>query len=185
MKKQPQGQDEVLYDGTFYQMIRRNVQDRNGNPYGWEMVKRKTPGRIIAIVGLTDAHEVILVKIYRVPLQGYVLEACAGLMDAGESEEDTARRELLEETGYTVESIEPLLEGPFDTGLVEDEFVYFVGTGARKQQEPTLEAIEDIETITVPLQNMSAFLSSPPPQCRVDIKLFGVLHRLQERFGTS
>ena len=90
--------DEVVFDGKYTQMILRHVLSKSGKPIVWEMVRRKTHGRIVAIVPVTIKKEVVLVKIYRVPVQSYVIEACAGLMDVrGESEEDAARREMLED----------------------------------------------------------------------------------------
>ena len=45
--------------------------------------------------------ELLLVKQFRPPLNSQVVEFCAGLCDAGEDPETTARRELAEETGFT------------------------------------------------------------------------------------
>lgn len=93
--------DEVGYDGEFIRVIRRHFRAPNGNPGVWELVRRKnTHGRIIMIAAVTAEKELILEKIFRIPLNDYVLELPAGLMDkAGESEQEAVGRELLEETG--------------------------------------------------------------------------------------
>lgn len=44
----------------------------------------------------------MLVSQFRPPLNAEILEMPAGLVDKGETVEEAAKRELYEETGYTV-----------------------------------------------------------------------------------
>ena len=66
----------------------------------WESVERVNCSGIVGMVPLTDDGDVILIKQFRPPVNGYVIELPAGLCDIGETLEDAARRELIEETGY-------------------------------------------------------------------------------------
>ena len=174
--------DEIAYDGKYMQTIRRHFKNCETGERGiWEMVRRKTHGRIVCIVPITQKKEVILVKIFRVPAKSWIIEACAGLMDRkGESEELLARRELLEETGYKVGRAVKLMEGPYNSGLTADEIITFLGFGAKKVQEPFLEPSEDIEVIKVPIKRLGKFLKNPPAAAKVDIKLFAVLYHLEK-----
>ncbi len=175
--------DEVVFDGKYTQMILRHVKGKSGKPIVWEMVKRKTHGRIVAIVPVTSKKEVILVKIYRVPIQSYVIEACAGLMDVrGESEESAARREMLEETSFRSEKIVRIVSGSFNSGLLADEIVYFIAPDAQKISEPALEDAEDLEVMRMPLEKLESFLEHPPDNVKVDVKLFGILYFLEKMF---
>jgi len=175
--------DEVVFDGKYTQMILRHVLSKSGKPIVWEMVRRKTHGRIVAIVPVTIKKEVVLVKIYRVPVQSYVIEACAGLMDVrGESEEDAARREMLEETGFQSEKIERIVSGSFNSGLLADEIVYFIARNAKKVSDPKLEDAEDLEVVRIPLEKLESFLEHPPDNAKVDVKLFGILYFLKKIF---
>lgn len=178
------GRDEVAFSGRYIQVIRRHFFDRGGSKGVWEVVKRKTYGRIVAVVPVTPAREVILVSIYRIPLKSRVIEMCAGLMDKkGESETELARRELLEETGYAVGEMEKIAAGPFNAGLLADEMAVYAGFDAKKVQAPHLEGAEDIRVLKVPLRKMHAFLSNPPRGVKIDLKLFGVTYLLEKRFG--
>ena len=142
-------------------------------PGGCGGQKGKSGGRIVGIIALTPNNEVILIKIFRIPFQSYILEFCAGLMDKkDESEEQAARRELLEETGYAVQDIQQLMKGSFHAGLAADELTLFLGTGAKKVQEPTLDNAEEIEVVKIPLAKLYSFLTNPHGHLTIDIKIF-------------
>ncbi|MBI4119737.1 MAG: NUDIX hydrolase [Parcubacteria group bacterium] len=174
--------DEVIYDGRFIQTIRRHFLDLKGNPKTWEMVSRKTYGRIVAIAALTPERELILEKIYRVPLQDYTLELPAGLMDReGEPEVETIRRELLEETGYKAEDIKLLYAGPFNSGMLNDEMAVYFGLNAKFVQEPRFEDSEDIEVVKVPVKNLIDYLEEKGKIMKVDIKIAALLPYLERR----
>jgi len=57
-----------------------------------------------------ESHSIVLCEQLRVPTYengpGWLLELPAGILEPGESEEDCARRETLEETGYVVRSLD-------------------------------------------------------------------------------
>lgn len=174
------GKDKVVYDGQFIKTIERKFRDKKDKLCVWEMIQRKTYGRIVAIAAITPDRKIVLEKNYRIPLKSYVIELPAGLMDKkGESEIETARRELMEEAGYAVDSLIPLLSGPFNTGLTDDELSIYLGTNARKVAEPNTDECEDIEILTVPLDQMVEYLSFL--NCiKVDLKIAAVLPYLKK-----
>lgn len=55
---------------------------------------------IVAILSKDSGSELLLQKQYRPPINKVVIEVPAGLIDVGETPEQCAVRELLEETGY-------------------------------------------------------------------------------------
>lgn len=174
--------DELVYDGRFIQVINRYFMDRNGKKGVWEMVRRKTYGDIIGIAAITREKEIILEKIFRVPLNDYVLELPAGLMDIkGESEEAMVKRELLEETGYVVESVEELMRGPFSSGLREGEMAIYFGMNAYFVGERQLESAEDIEVIKVPLDRLLDYLTEQKGKLKVDLKIASVIPYLERK----
>lgn len=55
---------------------------------------------IVTIIDKPTGPELLLQKQYRPPIDKVVIEVPAGLIDAGETVEECAVRELKEETGY-------------------------------------------------------------------------------------
>lgn len=82
--------------------------DPNGVERTWEAGERQTrPSNsiidavnIVTILEKPSGPELLLQKQYRPPIDKVVIEVPAGLVDAGESVETCAVRELKEETGY-------------------------------------------------------------------------------------
>lgn len=87
----------------------------------WHYVERKNATGVVIMVAVTDATELLLVEQYRTPVHARVLELPAGIVgdvDASESLESAAKRELLEETGYAAAKATPLFTGSVSPGLV-------------------------------------------------------------------
>jgi ADP-ribose pyrophosphatase len=60
------------------------------------------------VVPVLDSGEIAFVRQFRHAVGGWLLEAPAGKLDAGEAPEDCARRELEEETGFVAGRLEKL-----------------------------------------------------------------------------
>lgn len=175
--------EEIVFDGSFIKVSRIHFIGKTGRECVWETVKRKTFGKIVALFALTNEKEVILEKTFRIPLNRYVVELPAGLMDReGETPEEVIQRELREETGYEVRNgVTKILEGPFNSGLLNDELLIFFADNVEKVGEPLLEDAEDIEVITVPLSSLVDFCMESHPDFLIDIKILNVLPVLEKR----
>lgn len=63
----------------------------------------------VVIVGLhKSSKKLILIRQFRVPINGYIYELPAGLVDEGESIDISVERELREETGLTLLEIKKI-----------------------------------------------------------------------------
>ncbi len=89
---------EELLQGKFLRVLRDVVKLPNGHLATREFVTH--PGAVM-IVPMTDDGRLVMERQYRYPVQQVFLEFPAGKLDAGESVFDCAKRELLEETGYS------------------------------------------------------------------------------------
>ena len=84
----------------------------------------------IAIVALTPAGKIAIVRQYRPALETFTWELPAGLVDHGEAPADTCRRELLEETGLTTRAAHELgTYSPCTGRLANRVHTFFVETG--------------------------------------------------------
>lgn len=174
--------DRVVFQGKFLDVVERIFTTRSGKMGIWEVARRKVNGRVVSIFALTENGEVILEKNYRVHLQGYIIELPGGLMDrSGETEEETIRRELMEETGYEARDIQPIMVNPLNQRVFSDTIRVFFGSGARKIQKQKLDETEDIEVILVPLRDLIDFLEQVPPEIPIDQKVTACLPFLRKR----
>ena len=88
---------EQVYDGSLLKVYRDRVRLPDGSEGGREFIRH--PGAV-AIVPLFDDGRVLLERQFRYPHGREFIEVPAGKLEPGEPHLDTAKRELLEETGY-------------------------------------------------------------------------------------
>ena len=91
---------ELVYDGTLLKVRRDVVRLPDGSLGTREYIRH--PGAV-AIVALFDDGSVVLERQFRYPHKRDFIEIPAGKREPGEAPLVTAKRELLEETGYSAE----------------------------------------------------------------------------------
>ena len=160
---------ETVWQGKYLVAKRRGT---------WEFVSR-VGGIRAAVILAIDAGDVILVEQYRVPLGRSCLELPAGLVgdvEAGESVEESARRELEEETGYHAERIEELGEFYSSPGMASESFTLVRATGLTKVGNGGGDHDEDIVVHRVPLTGIEAFVAAKRAEgLGIDVKLLVLL----------
>ena len=93
---------------------------------GWEFVERKNAREAVAVIAVTEDGEVVLTEQYRRAVDARVIDWVAGLLDdPSRGVEETARKELEEEAGFTCDTIERLASGPTSPGITS-EIVHLV-----------------------------------------------------------
>ena len=102
------------------------------------------------ILPLLDDGRVVLLRQYRPVVRAELWELPAGTIEAGESPETCARRELVEEAGYEAGRLEPLGEALADPGLTDERIFLFLARDLRPVA-PGLDADEHIEVAPVAL----------------------------------
>ena len=110
-------------------------------------------GRVVCVLALTPDRPaptaVILARQYRPGPDEILLELPGGGVEAGETPEQAARRELLEETGYEGEL--HLAGQSWHCGYSSRQIFNFVATNCRQVQAQTLDLNENIEVVMMPL----------------------------------
>ena len=128
-------------------IIRLDVESWPGGDY--ETVRHLGAA---AVLPLTPAGDVLLVRQFRPAIRQSLTEIPAGLLDMdGEDALTCAARELFEETGYRHTSIE-FLGGCYTSAGFTDEYVHLFL--ARTEPEPGGEPEEGIELVREPLHRM-------------------------------
>jgi len=87
-----------VYDGVLLKVQRDVVRLPDGSQGTREYIRH--PGAV-AIVPVFDDGRVLLERQFRYPHRRVFIELPAGKLEPGEPHVDTAKRELLEETGYS------------------------------------------------------------------------------------
>jgi 8-oxo-dGTP pyrophosphatase MutT (NUDIX family) len=94
-------QTTTLAAGRFLRLDELEYVDGHGRCRRWESAGRQGGAWAVLVIPiLQPSGRLLLVRQYRPPVDGFVLEFPAGLVDAGETPEQAAVREVLEETGY-------------------------------------------------------------------------------------
>lgn len=112
----------------------------------------------IAIVALTPSGQIPLVRQFRPAIERFTWELPAGLVDPGEEPADTARRELLEETGYPARTLVPLgTTAPCTARFSNWMHSFFVETA---EQEANFRPEPGMEIRLVTPQELTGLISS-------------------------
>jgi 8-oxo-dGTP pyrophosphatase MutT (NUDIX family) len=115
----------------------------------------------VLILAVTPQQEVVMVRQYRHGSEQVCLELPGGLVDPEDtSPELSARRELLEETGYEASNLRLLGECYPQPAILSNRCFFYLAETAVKTQGQNLDAGEDIEIITMPLKEFQDRIES-------------------------
>jgi ADP-ribose pyrophosphatase len=120
---------KTLYEGNVFSVR----QDRLTEPGGVE-VRRDIvvhQGSVVLLPIFPDG-DILMVRQYRHAIGASIWELVAGRLVKGESRPAAARRELIEETGYSASRVRQILEIFPSPGFVSERMWIFAATGLRK-----------------------------------------------------
>lgn len=147
-----------------------NYNDVEGKSGDWLMVSRKnTPalnGRarsdaVVIAAWHTSQNKLVLLHEFRLTLNGRQYAFPAGLIDSGETEETTARRELLEETGLTLTEIMMVSPPLVSSAGLSDEAVSIVFCRCEGQPRDICGGSEDAKTVLVSRAEARTLMQNP------------------------
>src|SRR5438552_3293047 len=111
-----------------------------------------------AVVAVTAAGEIVMVRGYKHGLGRVALSVPAGLMNPGESPLDAARRELLEETGYEAAEWQNLGTFVVDGNRQCGTMYVFLARNARPTRPPQQYDTEELQTELLSREQLLAAL---------------------------
>ncbi len=129
------------------------VASRAKNPQELKITTRENSADgVIIFAVMKDAPEkVVLVRQYRYPVDDFVYEFPAGLVEKGEDFHEAAIRELHEETGLVFEPIvaDPMFEEPrFTTiGMTDESCATVYGYASGEISDAFMEQSEEIQVV--------------------------------------
>ena len=135
-----------IYRGRVVRLVAESLTLPNGRPVTLEMVRH--PGAA-AIVPVTDALDVLLIRQFRHAAGGFIYEVPAGTLHQGEPPEACAARELVEEAGVRAGRLD-LLGSILTTPGFTDEVIHLYLARDLAPAAQALDADEVLSVETVP-----------------------------------
>ena len=132
-------------------------------------------------VAITTAGEVLLSREYKHGAGDVAYTLPAGFIEAGETPDTAARRELREETGHDGDVFEALGSALVFPSFSGARGYFFLAREVRRVAAQHLDEFEEIEVVAVPLEELRRDLAAPAPRYVTDMNSALVLHRALAR----
>lgn len=183
-----------LTDNRFLNLYEIDALDSKGNPFNYYFASRnqeeklplktgevKQNGIVIYALLKEDPSKIVMIRQYRYPLDAYLYEFPAGLIDAGETAEGAAAREMKEETGLAFEpygDADPAYTRPYflGAGLTDETSTSVFGYASGAISGEFLESTESIEVLLVDRQEAKRILREERVSLRAAFLLIQFLH---------
>ena len=136
----------------FIKVRKDTLQFGSEKPFPYFVLETIPQSTMVLVTSATG--EFLVVKEYRHPVKAFVLSAPGGYLEKDEHPIDAAKRELLEETGYTAEHFQiggityPL------PGIYTHTTTFVFGQNAKKIQEPKFDQSESISCFFMTKQEL-------------------------------
>ncbi len=148
--------ERPLLSTRIFTVAEITLEKKNGEPVKHAVIRFV---KTISVLPITADGRIVLERQFRSAVGGWVIEAPAGKIDAGETPETTARREVEEEIGYRVTDMRSIGEGWVSCGYTDEYMYYFVAhvekiPDAERRHFPDHD--EEIETISLSLEEALA-----------------------------
>ena len=166
---------ETLYEGEWLRLVRIGH---------WESCERThAQGMAVIVIAVTPDDEVLFVEQYRVPLGARTIEMPAGLVGDDRAEDtlaEAARRELIEETGWSPGRVDVLLVGPTSSGMSNERIAFVRALDLTRVGDGGGVDNEDITVHRVPRADAPAWLMRKHADgFELDLKLWAGLWMIE------
>ena len=119
------------------------IISRNRDITTLEALQNKKADSVIMILTDKDGERILVNREYRMAMAQWIYNFPAGLIDPGETPEESARRELWEETGLKLTRIDDILDNSYSAvGFSNERNLCVFGTAAGTFRESTSDVEE-------------------------------------------
>lgn len=119
------------------------IISRNRNLQTLEDLQNKVPDSVIMILTDEAGERILVSREYRMAMAQWIYNFPAGLIDPGETPEESAKRELWEETGLTLTKVTDVLDNSYSAvGFANERNICVFGTAAGQFRKSTSDAEE-------------------------------------------
>lgn len=147
-------QPTTMCEGQYLRLVRRGH---------WEYAERTNAGSAVIVIAVTPEDKLLFVEQFRVPMDAPTIEMPAGLvgdLDAHDTMEEAARRELLEETGWQAAEVKVLMVGPTSSGMSNELIAFVRARGLTRVHAGGGDDSEDITVHEVPVADAPRWLAA-------------------------
>ena len=148
-------QSEWVYDTPWIGVQKHEVINPAGNPGVYSTIHFKN--KAIGVIPLDENNNTWIVGQYRYPLGQYSWEIPEGGGDPKVPYEESAARELLEETGIIAQHYELLLTMDLSNSVSDEEAIVFVARGL-SFTEAAPEETEVLQVKKIPFETLFAMV---------------------------
>ncbi|WP_020403882.1 NUDIX hydrolase [Gracilimonas tropica] len=143
--------EEVKYTTNIFKLLSRDMELKSEDHKATFSIVDAPEW--MNVIPLTSDNEVVLVEQFRYGIEGPTLELPGGMVDAGETHFETAKRELLEETGFTGDKWHYLGKVSSNPAFLTNYTHLHVVKNCRKIQDQQLDGNERINVHVIPLDD--------------------------------
>ncbi|WP_077866767.1 NUDIX hydrolase [Clostridium saccharobutylicum] len=179
---------KTLSETKFLKFYEAEYENKLGNMKTWTIASRKNEDVLndrffngkedsedaVVVVALhKPSNKLVIIKQFRIPINSYVYELTAGLIDPGEDAKMTIERELMEETGLKViEVIKVINKLYLSPGMTDECVMMAYCTCEGDINDKNLEDDECIEAMLISQEESRKLLESNE---KMDAKCFTIL----------